>query len=878
MVKLIFNPFYDAKVFVNNPGCTMGEKVVGPQGLLAELELRAGLTGRNLDDFQRAILYSRAMKKAVETKPKLFFAKSFEKDKIGTAIILLKWRDALVKIGWDKNMTGSRRLDDLAIVEDFFEEKGEADRWRMLLKHAQNSALLEDDDSIEVSCKKENLEPLYRQLFDSMEAKGCKLSYEPWPVNTELHKKAEVYSFKNDIEMSEWLAQQQLGDNDVLVCGDTSILNLDLALDGKPQVGSENNAIGAIMQIFSLGLGLFNKPININTLLAYLQLPATPLSAVCVKCQDKEKKDYYLSLRRALLAQLLEDNGISEKWDALIGAAVYDYEGNDVTKSDKRKMALLFINQWKEVSGYGDNCTVEKVKVVKYLEQMKKWAKKNFYDEAKASQFNAIVDNCETMLLILEDEPDTIKTHDLMLWAAQISRPVELATLIARKGSINVTDEATNLHTAPNTLYWDCTMTEYRFQNELDFMSPGEIDILKKNHIEVPDREALLKIKREMTMSTLSKVKERIVMLECDVIGGVAPVEDPVATELRLGGKLVAQQKSPKLHDMEKKAVEADSTKQNEYQVNPFDFKRDSESYSSLDELIQRPFDYVMDYILRLKEYGKAAMDDMDTLKGHLAHFYVELLTEDGGHSVLSMRQMHNNQFDGKLNFLAETRGALLLLEENELEFKRFKSLLKKSVDILLDIIEQNRLTIVGAEQKYETEIPVIGKMNATIDYVLTDRNGDYVILDLKWNEGQTYKKILEENDALQLAVYRAVLEQHLKDTNDKHKVSFMGYYVMPRHTLYTVYETMHHGNIEVVNTEVDRDLMKLASNSYTYRMEQLKAGIIEEGEGLELANLQYQVDTLSRQLYPLKHAYDKDANKASSYGSKNIVLKGGLD
>ncbi len=218
-----------------------------------------------------------------------------------------------------------------------------------------------------------------------------------------------------------------------------------------------------------------------------------------------------------------------------------------------------------------------------------------------------------------------------------------------------------------------------------------------------------------------------------------------------------------------------------------------------------------------------------------------------------------------------------MLLEENELEFKRFKSLLKKSVDILLDIIEQNSLAVVGSEQKYEIGIPVIGKMNATIDYVLTDPDGNYVILDFKWSEGGTYKKKLEENDALQLAVYRAVLEQHLKDIGDNHKVSFMGYYVLPRHTLYTVYETMHHHNIEVVNTEMDRDLMLLASNSYIYRMEQLKAGIVEEGEGIELANLQYHADTLSRQLYPLKHAYGRDANKETSYGNKNIVLKGGL-
>lgn len=876
-MKLIFNPFYDTKVYVKASVCVLGEKVVGPQGLLDELELRAGLTGRFLDNFQRAVLYSRAIKKAIESKADLFFAKSYEKDKLGTAIILLRWRDALVKIGWNKNMTGSRRLCDLAMVEAHFDEKGEGDRWRQILEYAQNSALLNNDDSIEVTCKKDNLEPLYRQLFERIESKGCKVCYTPMPINSDIHKKADVYSFKNDIEMAEWLAQQTLGEDDVVVCNDTSILNLDLALNGKPQVDSSNNAIGAIMQIFTLGLELFNKPVNVNSLLAYLQLPATPLSAVYVKRQDSEGKDYYKSLRRALLAQLLEDNGISEKWNELINEAVYDYEGNDVSKSDKRKEALLFINQWEKVREQGDDCSVEKATVEEYLQQMKRWAKANLFDDEKASQFNAIVGNCETMLLILEDEPETIKTHNLKLWASQIIRPVELDTVTARKGSFNVTDAVTNLHTGPKKMYWDCTMTEYRVSHELDFLTPGEIEVLKKNNIEVADRESLLKTKREMMLSALAKVQERIVMLECEVIGGVLPVEDPMATELRLGGELAAQQQAPNQDDMEEKPVEAASTKQNEYKVSPIDFQRESESYSSLDELIQRPFDYVMDYILHLKEYGKAAMDDMDTLKGHVAHTYMEKLTDEGNRTVADMRNIHNTTFDAKLNRLVETNGALLQLEENDLEFKRFKSLLKNSVDILLDIIENNNLSIVGAEQRYEADIPDIGKMNATIDYVLTDREGNYVILDFKWNEGKTYERKLVTNDALQLAVYRAVLEQYLKDTGDNHKVSFMGYYVLPRHTLYTVYETMHHHDIKVVEPEKNDDLMTLAANSYAYRMEQLKAGIIEEGEALALSDLQYTKDTATKGLYPLRQDYNDNSLKGNSYGNKNIVLKGGL-
>ena len=71
---------------------------------------------------------------------------------------------------------------------------------------------------------------------------------------------------------------------------------------------------------------------------------------------------------------------------------------------------------------------------------------------------------------------------------------------------------------------------------------------------------------------------------------------------------------------------------------------------------------------------------------------------------------------------------------------------------------------------------------------------------------------------------------------------------------------------------------MKLATNSYSYRIKQIKSGIIEEGEKLELANLQYVKDSLSEQLYPLRGDYNDNTLKTTSYGNKNIVLKGGLE
>lgn len=892
-MKLIFSPYYDGNCYAGNPDngkCELGTKYVGPLGLLDELELRAGLTGRYSDNFQRTILYARAIKKAIEGNKNLFFAKSFEKDKIRTANVVLGWRDTLVKAGWNKTITGSSRLNGLAAVEAFFTEKGESDRWRTLLGLSKSTPLLEKTDRIEVGCKKEHLEPLYRQLFDNMEKNGCTVSYAPMDTAFNLQQKAQLLSFKNDLEMAEWMVQQKLGDNDVVVCDDASILNINLSLEGQPQFGDESNAIGAVMQIFTLGLQLFNKPLNLNTLLAYLQLPATPLTSIFVVDEKKDGTKYYPSLRRALFNQLLEDNGIGEKWNELIDGAVYDHDGKDMSKSSQRTTALLLINQWTHVKESAGKYTVEKKTVLEFLDTMKKWAKTNLYDDSKALQFNAVADNCDIMKMILEDEPDVIDTADLALWTSQITRPVTLFALPARVGCINVTNSVADIQTAPDTLYWACTTPEYNFRYDLEFLSPNEISILEQNGIVVSSRETVLKARREVVLGVLSKVKKQILLLECDIIGGNVPVEDPVATELRLTGGIDTQPQEPDQKGWEKDKVTADSTKQGEYKVDDKVFKlldkeetkgglkREMESYSSLDELIQRPFDYVMDYILGLHQYGTAAMADMDTVKGNVAHAYVEKLTKDGNSEIAAMKKLHGTDFEKQINLMAETQGAILLLEENELEFKRFKTLLKNSVGVLLDIIEQNNLTIVGAEQYYEADVPTIGKMNARIDFVLTDSNGDYVIIDFKWNESTTYQKKLLQNDALQLAVYKTVVEEYLKANKDEHKVSFMGYYALPRHTLYTVYSKLKHKNIEIVVPENSVDLMPLAANSYTYRMEQLKSGLIEEGESMVLADLQYVRDSNSKQLYPLRGDYNDATLKSTSYGNQNIVLKGGLE
>ena len=59
--------------------------------------------------------------------------------------------------------------------------------------------------------------------------------------------------------------------------------------------------------------------------------------------------------------------------------------------------------------------------------------------------------------------------------------------------------------------------------------------------------------------------------------------------------------------------------------------KREKESYSSITTMIQHPFDYTVNYLLKLHEPQIGQLPDLDTTKGLVAHRFVELLVKKYG-------------------------------------------------------------------------------------------------------------------------------------------------------------------------------------------------------------------------------------------------------
>ena len=97
-VRIVFDPTIDRGCW-SGPcvvaSASVGEPWLGPAGLLGLLETELGLTGRHLSTPERALDLATTLDSSSG-----FWRASFEADRIGTSMRLLRDRDTLALWGW----------------------------------------------------------------------------------------------------------------------------------------------------------------------------------------------------------------------------------------------------------------------------------------------------------------------------------------------------------------------------------------------------------------------------------------------------------------------------------------------------------------------------------------------------------------------------------------------------------------------------------------------------------------------------------------------------------------------------------------------------------------------------------------------------------
>lgn len=896
-----FNPYYDEGAYVDlaaRGGMLFNEKVVGPLGLLSELEERLGMAGVHESEIERIVRYVKALRSNLEHSPEPFYKDSFLNDEIGTARTLLRWRDAAVLAGWDPAAEQpSFKFQGLAEVERHFRSTGVADRWRSLSERLNGCSSLSLDCELVVHCSDSSIEPLIRGILSRLAALGAKVVFEATvpaaaPAGTALNIiQSEILSpspetkpgqkiplpddgtvrilhFPDASDARQWAASFLPSQKETLLVSASNNAVSDILFSmGRPTLATAVAVDSTAAQVFRLGLSLFRSPVDVNNLLAYLRLPVNPVSSVYVKKETRKGEPYFRALNKVLADSLVNTGGLSE-WPAIIGSADYDHDGNPCRKGVKEALlGRLFM--WEK----SDGGKAFKADVLQYLDNLCSWCA-GFPVLLGDASWTVIKDMTEAFRLLMENEPEAIPLSKLLNWSDGLSlhdsRPVHKAEV----GSIPTVGNIRCLFDGPENLVWlDCVGIDPA-PFDYDFLSPSERKALAEGFL---SKETCSEAAHGAIITALSRVQGTLTLVTYDTDHGALCAEHPIITELTTRFGIPTSEGGIPAEALGTGEMVGPIPMKSSYRVDPALLegrKRERESYSSLSELFQSPFDYVLDYLLDYGSYGETTIINVDAVKGTVAHKYIEDLINDGGKDVSAMRTLHRGSYEERILAAAQDVGLVMLSDENRLEFAKFKSVLRKSIISVLDFIELNRFTIFGTEYEINTVLPVIGAFYAKVDLLLQNADGDYVIVDFKWSESSYYVHAMENERILQLALYKAAVEADLGG-----RVLTTGYFILPKYGFYTVYDIglSNHDNVTVVGLDAYHDVFDQACNSYRYRMNQLKEGLIEEGEGFPRSDLQYELDTEEYNLYPLEGEYEDQSVKAVNHWGKNIILKGGL-
>ena len=313
---------------------------------------------------------------------------------------------------------------------------------------------------------------------------------------------------------------------------------------------------------------------------------------------------------------------------------------------------------------------------------------------------------------------------------------------------------------------------------------------------------------------------------------------------------------------------------------------RNYESFSSLDMLIQNPFDYVLQYVFKCNETSRT---NLSAVKGNVVHkmFNNAVLESDNDWTKLKAALVDN--FDENFDKAVNEVGIELLSLNNRLTYNLFKNVIKTcSIPSFIKIIEDNHLTVVGSEVDIMVDFDKIGKFNAKIDMVLQNPDGKYVIMDFKWTDGKDKKREeeIKNNMEMQLALYAQAVRQHFGE-GDETSVEAIGYFMLRQGVFITEYQGLKKSKkVKVVQKQCTDSIFEMVKKSYEFRMSQLMGdageSVIEEAEQMKVTDLGIEGYHDEGDRFPLKGITVKakggyTGEKSTTYG-KNVVLKGMLE
>lgn len=873
-MTIYYNPAYSATPYRKNENSVdVGNIYCGNTQLLQRLLFYAGIPFLPVSNEERIAYYHACMQGKVDASSP-FYA-SFQTDSAGMSRTILAWRDSLVEVGWNaRSYEGSSiKLSLLRDIEPENMPKGEADYWYMLIQFASASRILPENINILVTCSKQEIKPHIAHILDKQQEFGVSVEYctdkthcasgnlgkiQKAIINQSKEKIVldndddtfRYISFTNEDDALRYVATEPIDKSAVYFCSKPKRFDNTLRLLGKPTVGS-SMASGSpqVVQLFMLGNGLFEYPLNIHRIIEWLNLPINPIDR---------------GLRRALCNALTESGGINNaEWTK----AMSDY----ITSTEDEKEQKKFAKQADIFLPIPQSDVVDAESVKAFNGNLRKWATSLLamddfpYNNIVREQIASIESYCSTLIKMLEQAPVEFSFLDLQLWCKNIALPGTYAQYDAEVCSHTTIGSMGDLHDIAESIVWfpaeDTGVVAYPFENLND-----------AEYAEVENQGAML-YKREKHSLINQAAMQRMLLntkgltiIEAEKCSGEKVARHPLVLQLneRIKGglKSIAQHKTLSEdytttdHQVNNQngnpiLVELDEQVKLKERHERYDDKaKQAESYSSLSQLIQHPFAYVCERCAKLDDQSMPSAQDLDKTLGNVAHLIIEKVFD--GRPIKEACEYYKSEYETIFEESVNEKGLLLRLPEYAIDLRRLKSKMQEALDKLAETIINNGLTVDACEYEFKQakwlDAGDSVSLGSRADMLLSDTDGGKVIFDFKYSRSKSRKTEVEENRALQLEVYRYMAKQEFgKDTNVR-----VAYVLLPDVTILTADEF---DDIDVIKLKADRacaDVIAEAARAYRFRWKQLKAGKIERVEGCVPGTGEYASQIDEQLLFPL--------------------------
>ncbi|MEM6726442.1 MAG: hypothetical protein AAF598_20535, partial [Bacteroidota bacterium] len=566
-MQLVFGMDLDDKIypmdFDKADGQFSGTHYCGPFGLIQLLSKIAGINERNIDNpYLRMEQYRQLLQLHLNDQPDAFYAKSYEADGLGTAKVLLDWRDELVLAGWNFEIQDQtpNRLSSLARIEQLRDQltkildRGYADKVSEVLYEIQDMVDVFDAITLKEPL---NLLPGYlQQLFYILAENDHPIQAPKVGFTSDIHD-----SEKTDLQLFQTVLSKSDQAQQLTAKGDGSLVLFDVDRDtdaaifiakmlqlnpqirplvflpaksrtldhacmqeGLPSMGIQTESFARpSLQLLKLVGAFLWKPVDPYKIMEFVSLSIQPI---------------WEELARLIAETLAERPGTGgEFWRARIAQFFRELEERYANGEELDIPAIKAEYQfWFGRPAYDAGTAIPKAEILSVFERLANWAGKA-YDSGGSSQrsLKGLENQSRKIAQLIASLPESESAIDELRLERIVRTIYEASSVTFVEAQANhlpyVHKSGAILEPVETILWWNFN------DNESDSQLPRwyrqEIEYLQSQGIQLDKQDQKIQLQIWQRQVPVMQAKSRLIMVMPKQIAGTEQHPHPLFGDLQ---------------------------------------------------------------------------------------------------------------------------------------------------------------------------------------------------------------------------------------------------------------------------------------------------------------------------------------------------------